>query len=309
MRVIPDYKVVTCSNASTIRLPLGFKTTILDRRASLAPSSARHDNSFQMTPAAKPLSSDSCVKSGFHVRRLALRRLLECTTVQVMTQQRPAALQSSTEWESIFHSYRPLRICYAPREMICQAGSYVAGIHLVVQGVVSDMMLSMGGARRNSDILGSGDLIGLEILQKSSDGLSISLCRALTPVELLFIERGQVESALDDDPALQRAFLQYAASRYVSTRRDPRQQESAEAQLCRLLLRLGEACELAVGDGRITLPEEITLRTLGELLCISTRQLRHARQAIQSLEIGDSGIEFDLDEVHRMIDSGCLSTT
>jgi len=70
-----------------------------------------------------------------------------------MTQQGPAALRSCTEWETIFNSYRPLRIRYAPGEMICQVRSYVAGIHLIVRGAASDMMLSMGGEERNSDIL------------------------------------------------------------------------------------------------------------------------------------------------------------
>lgn len=225
-----------------------------------------------------------------------------------MTQQGLAALQSSTDWEAIFHSYRPLRIRYAPGEMICQVGSYVAGIHLVVGGVVSDMMLTMGGEQRNSDILGAGDLIGLEILESNSGGLSISLCRALTAVELLFVERSQLESALDDDPALQRAFLRYAVSRYVSTRKDPGQRASVEVQLCRLLMRLGEACGVPIDEGGIALPAEITLRTLGELLCISSRQLRHARQAIQNLELCESGIEFDLNETCQMINNECAST-
>jgi len=225
-----------------------------------------------------------------------------------MTQQGPAALRSCTEWEAIFNSYRPLRIRYARGEMICQVGSYVAGIHLIVRGAVSDMMLSMGGEERNSDILGIGDLIGIEILARNSAGLSISLCRAVTAVELLFVEKNQLESALDHDPVFQRALLRYVASRFVFTRNDPRQRAPVEAQLCRLLLRLGEACGLPVDDGCIALPAEITLRTLGELLCISSRQLRHGRQAIKSLEIGDSGINFDPDEAHRIIDAGCLTT-
>jgi CRP-like cAMP-binding protein len=192
--------------------------------------------------------------------------------------------------------------------MICQAGSYVAGIHLIVQGIVSDMMLTMRGEDRDGNILGAGDLIGLEILGNNFDGLSISLCRAVTAVELLFIERSHLESALNDDPALQQALFQYAVSRYVATRKDPRQRESVEAQLCRLLLRLGEACGLAASGSSIILPIEITLRTLGEVLCISSRQLRHARQAVHSLEISDSGIEFDMSEARRMINDECTAT-
>ena len=261
-----------------------------------------------MTPEDGPPSARFHVKSGSHLRRLALRRLLGSTTVWGMTQQRPAVLQPATEWEAILHSHRLLRIRYAPGEMICQAGSYVAGIHLIVQGIVSDTMLTMDGEDLNSDILGAGDLIGLEILGSNSNGLSISLCRAVTAVELLFIERSHLESALGDDPALQQAVFRYAVSRYVAVRKDPRQRESVEVELCRLLQRLGEACGLAASDNGIALPPEITLRTLGEILCISSRQLRHARQAVQSLEIRDSGIEFDMGEARRMINNECPTT-
>ena len=254
-----------------------------------------------MTPVNEPLSRRSSVKSGLNLRRLTLRIFLLTTTVREMTQHRPAILQTSTEWESIFHSYSPLRISYAPGEMICQEGSYVAGIHLIVQGVVSDMMLTQTGETRNSDILGAGDLIGLEILERGSAGLSISLCRALTGVELLFIEGNQFASALDDNPALLRTVFQYAVSRVVRARKDPRQQTSVEAQLCRLLLRLGETCGLPTAGHTVALPSEISQRTLGELLCISTRQLRQARQAIQHLEIRESGIEFHADEARRII--------
>lgn len=220
-----------------------------------------------------------------------------------MTHQRPAVLQLATEWETVFQSYRPLRIRYVSGELICQAGSYVAGIHLIVRGVVSDMMQTMKGEDRNSDMLGAGDLIGLEILERSSDGLSISLCRALTSVELLFVEKSQLESALSGDQVLHEALLRYAVSRFVRTRKDPRQRASVEAQLCRLLLRLGETCGLPTGDSNIALPAEMTLRTLGQQLCISSHQLRLARQAVQSLEITGAGIQFDLDEAQQIINN------
>lgn len=177
----------------------------------------------------------------------------------------------------------------------------MAGIHLIVQGVVSDMMLTQTGEPRNSDILRAGDLIGLETLENNSAGLSISLCRALTGVDLLFIEGSLFASALADHPALLRTVFQYAVSRVVHTRMDPRQQTSVEAQLCRLLLRLGDACGLPTAGNTVSLPSEISLRTLGDLLCLSTRQLRQARQAIQHLEIRESGIEFDGEEVRQII--------
>jgi hypothetical protein len=117
-----------------------------------------------------------------------------------------------------------------------------------------------------------------------------------------------LESALDDDPTLLRTFLRHVVARHVFTRKDPREQASAETRICRLLLRLGESCGHPTDDGRIALPTEIALRTLGELLCVSSRQLRHARQSIQSLAISESGIRFDPDEARQLIDDECPST-
>ena len=260
-----------------------------------------------MTPEFEPINPRSCVKSGLSLRRLALRIILPATTVKEMIKQRPMTLQHPAEWEAILHSYQPLQITYAPGEMICQAGSYAAGIHIIVQGIVSDMMLAPSGQPRNSDILGAGDLIGLEILEENSASLSISLCRALTSVNLLFVEKRQFALALDDHPVLLRSLLQYAVSRGVQTRKDPRQQASVEEQLCRLLLALKEAGRLSADDGRVALPIEISQRALGDLLCMSTRQLRQARQVIQQLEIDETGIAFDEEEVRQIIENAFAS--
>lgn len=223
----------------------------------------------------------------------------------MMTQQRPAEHELSTEWKPIFDSCRPLRILYSQGEMICQLESYLAGIHLIVKGVVSDMIPSTDTEQPNCNILAAGDLIGLEILERNPDGLSISLCRALTTVELLFVEKRQFTSYLDDHPVLQQSLLRYAVSRYVSARKDPRQQAPVEARLCRLLLRLGETCGIQRDNGMIALPAEITLRTLGDLLSISSRRLRQAIQAIHRLNITEAGIQFDQDEALRIIDGCC----
>jgi len=225
-----------------------------------------------------------------------------------MTQDQQIAMQLSTEWERLFHSYRPLRIRYAPGEMICQAGSYVAGIHLIVQGVVSDVMLTAIGESRDGQILAAGDMIGIEILDSKASKLSISLCRAVTSVELLFIEQGQFQAAVNDQPTLQQTLVRYLVSRYVVARSDPRHRASVDSRLCQLLLQLGEVCGRPTDDDRITLPSEITPRVLGELLCISTRQLRHARQAIGGLQMCESGIEFDSQELREKIVSDCPQT-
>ncbi|MCK5826912.1 Crp/Fnr family transcriptional regulator [Candidatus Bipolaricaulota bacterium] len=249
------------------------------------------------------------VKSGSLLRRLTLRLLKKTITVKEMTQDRQTTRYISAGWERIFHSYKPLSIHYAPGEMICQAGSYIAGIHLIVQGVVSDVMLTATEGPRDTYILADGDLIGIEILGGGTDRLATSLCRAVTPVELLFVEREQLQTAIDDHPTLQPSLMCYLIDRYVRTRAHPRSRVSVDSQLCYLLLQLGAACGQPSSNGRIALPAEITPRVLGELLCISTRQLRNARQAIEGLQLCESGIEFDYQEMHEKIAPCCPTAT
>gem|GEM_PF-1547377 len=258
-----------------------------------------------MTPAAEPRGVHGTVKSGSLLRRLALRRFSGGATVVAMNHKQQAANLPSIEWERIFCSYRPLAITYSPKEMICQAGSYVAGIHLIVQGVVADMMLTQAGEPRDHAILSVGDLIGIEILDGNTSRLSTSLYRAVTRVDLLFIERKQFQSAVEDHPFLQQQLVGHLVNRYVSARQDPRDKASAEARLGHLLLRLGQACGTSNQGGRVMLPSEITLRTLGEILCVSTRQLRQARLSLAGLEIRESGIEFDSQEVLQLINDEC----
>lgn len=226
-----------------------------------------------------------------------------------MTQLRQTVNQTPLEWGQILHSYSPLTITYSPREMICQADSYVAGIHLIVQGVVADTILTEKGEPRDSRILSVGDIIGVEILDGSASRLSASLCRAVTCVELLFVERSQLQKAMDDHPALQQALIGHLVNRYVSARRDPRDKASVDSRLCCLLLELGQACGVLTEGENVALPSEITPRVLGEVLCISTRQLRHARQAIHSLKLHECGIEFDTAELIGRIASHCPRTS
>lgn len=264
---------------------------------SFASSSTRRVSCCQLTSLLEPRGAYRTVKRGSLLRRLTLRRFQEAITVIEMTTHRQTIGQLSAEWERILSSYQPLRIRYAPGEMICQVGSYVAGIHLIVQGVVSDVMLTATGEPRDSHILADGDLIGIEILDGTTDRLATSLCRAVTPVELLFIERRQLQIATRDHPAFQQSLVRYLINRYVLTRSNPQQRSSVSLRLCHLLLELGVACGDPTDDDRIALPSEITPRVLGELMCISARQLRRARQAIHGLELHDSNIEFDRGKV------------
>ena len=248
------------------------------------------------------------MKSRSLLRRLTLRQLNRTITVIVMAQNRRTTRYLTAEWEHVFRSYQPLRISYAPGEMICQVGSYVAGLHLIIEGVVSDVILTAPSEPRATQLLSKNDLIGIELLDGAAERLATSLCRAITPVELLFVEREQLQHAIDDHPTLQPSLIRYLINRYVLARTHPRSRGSVDSQLCHLLLQLGAACGQTSSNGRIALPAEITPRVLGELLCVSTRQLRNARQSIDGLQLRDSGIEFDCQELSERI-APCCSTT
>jgi CRP-like cAMP-binding protein len=204
------------------------------------------------------------------------------------------------EWESIFRSCLPLRISYAPGEMISQAGSYIAGIHLIAEGVVSDTIPSSRGVQSHVDVLAAGDLIGLEILAHHAKSISSSRCRALTSVELLFVDTSQWMSTMDTDSMLERSLLHYVVTRHMRVREASRHSVSVDAQLCRLLQRLADCCIVSQDTGVVELPAEITLQMLGDLLGMSSRQLRQARQHIQSLTKGDACITFELAEIRQI---------
>jgi CRP-like cAMP-binding protein len=262
-----------------------------------------------MTSSSKPYGSDESVKSRSLLRRLTLSRFQLAITVMKMTTHRQTTRQRSAEWERVFHSYQPLRISYAPGEMICQGGSYVAGLHLIIEGVVSDVILAAPSEPRDTQLLTKNDLIGIEILDGAADRLATSLCRAVTPVDLLFVERKQLQRAIDDHPTLQPSLIRYLIDRFVLARTHPRSRISVDSRLCHLLLQLGAACGQPSTNGGIALPAEITPRVLGELLGVSTRQLRNARQTIEGLQLRESGIEFDRHEVHEKMATSCPTAT
>lgn len=187
--------------------------------------------------------------------------------------------------------------------MISQAGSYIAGIHLIVDGVVSDSLPPLSVGHRSHEILSRGDLIGLESLARRCEPISPSLCRALTPVELLFVETTQWLSVMRDDPAIQHALLHHLVSRYMRVRESSRCSRSVEVQLCRLLSRLASSCAVSQSADRVVLPAEITFQTLSELMGVSGRQFRQARQIVNSLSNSDACIAFDIEEVRQIASS------
>ncbi len=209
----------------------------------------------------------------------------------------------SLDCEELLRSYRPLAITYAPGEMICQAESYIAGIHLIMQGIVADTMVSISEDPRVTQILIPGDWIGVEILDCSTSRTATSLCRAVTRVELLFVERQQMLAALEDHVSLRQLLVGYLVSRLVFERNGSQDKASLEVRMARLLIQIGQVCGTPTGNGFIALPPEITPRLLADLLRISPRQMRQVRQSIDSLDLGGSGMMF-ADQAVRCVADG-----
>jgi CRP-like cAMP-binding protein len=193
--------------------------------------------------------------------------------------------------------HMPLHVRYSAGEMVCQIDSYVAGVHIVHSGVVSDRAAGPDGTISRSCILGSGDLLGLEVLRTHGGTLAASQLRALTDTELHFLRTDEFRQMLADDAAFARAVMDRFASQYFRIQRAMLHAGSDKTALCHLLARLGSACGHVTEDGRASLPQEIDRATLCDLAGLSPRQLQRLKPAIPSLRIATSCITFDMHDV------------
>ncbi len=191
------------------------------------------------------------------------------------TNERPT--HGVAEWQKLLACCDPLRIRYLAGEMICQTGSFVAGIHLIVRGVVSESVRSDDGEVACRGLLGPGDLLGLESLQTETGGLARSLSRSVTATELLFVESKRFNAAIDADASLRWAVIGRLASRagvgHTATIFQPAG-EGPQGRFGLTLRRLVDLCGAVDGDAVVL--RGVSLRTLGELASVSARQLRRA---------------------------------
>jgi len=212
-----------------------------------------------------------------------------------MKRNQEAILTKLGDWANAFNAPEGLHIRYARGQLICQIGSYAAGIYLVTAGIVSESLGRNGGTAPPAafEILGPGDLIGLEILLGSGEALHSACSHAITDVELAFLARDAFANVVDQDADLRWRLVQHLAARHLSVRRALSWSGSpARERLCHLLLvlqrRLGEG-----GHGKeVRLPKQIDSRTLAELLGISTSRVRRACASLPSLREEDGRLHF-----------------
>jgi CRP-like cAMP-binding protein len=202
----------------------------------------------------------------------------------------PKSVTEQVDWSRIIEAYTPLHVRYPQGELIYQAGTYAAGAYLITDGLVGDQCTPPRKTRQRLplEILGPGDLIGLEILLKDSANLYLSCARAITETDLLFFEREVFLDILKEEE-VNRHCLDGLSQRLYSLKRWSASlfYASVEERLCRLLLDLANRYGKSEGERIRLLPPEITRATLAQLLGVSEAKIKRAISLLP--EVSSSG--------------------
>lgn len=190
-----------------------------------------------------------------------------------------------------------LHVRYSAGEMVCQTDSYVAGVHIIHCGAVSDRVVHPGSKACPSCILGPGDLLGMEVLLARGGTVASSQLRALTDTELHFLQAEEFRRMLAEDAVLAHEVIGCIASQYFRMQQVMLHAGSDEAALGHLLVQLAWACGCIMDDQRVILPHQIDRALLCELAGLTPRRLRRVLSAIPSLTLAPSRIAFNMHDV------------
>lgn len=169
----------------------------------------------------------------------------------------------------------PLVIRYRPGELVYHTGSYAAGAGMLCSGVIVDRP---SDSSRCPELIGPGGFFGIEVLLSPPLGVHQTSGRALTDVEVAFVERQALRLEIAADSSLCEALLAYVAARFIDARTSrwvlPPTREAAQVRrrIASCLLQLAQMCGTREDDqGRlIRLPKEITPHALSSILSVST---------------------------------------
>ncbi|MBN1858248.1 Crp/Fnr family transcriptional regulator [Candidatus Bipolaricaulota bacterium] len=185
--------------------------------------------------------------------------------------------ESRLRWSEL----HPLSIRYRPGELVYHTGSYAAGAGMVLSGVIMDLPGSATTSRPTTpdlDLVGPDDLFGVEVLVSPPLDVHRTSGRALTEVEVAFVERETLRQALSTDLSLSGALLSHVVARFLRTKtqdrlpgRSSRDADHSKGRLANCLLQLAQKCGTVEDDHQrlVRLPKEITARTLSSILAIS----------------------------------------
>jgi CRP-like cAMP-binding protein len=199
-----------------------------------------------------------------------------------MTVSVRAATDQLRDLQDTFAGHKPLRIRYAPSELICQGGFYGAGVYLVTAGIVHESYRNplAEDCEVSTSLLGPPSLIGSELSLRRAQRIHQWSCRAVTGVQLLFLEQEVFEAAVEADKELRRFVTLHLAERSHGLTRALWRSQLRPAQRVSALLREVAVFGEPTADGRVILPPEIDFRQLASLSFMS---IRNVKQACRSL--------------------------
>ena len=189
-------------------------------------------------------------------------------------------LSQTAAWvdvRELLEQHHALHVHYRRDELICQAGTYAAGIHLVVSGIVQESYSEPENGFGDAVLLlgGPGQLIGTELLLPDPEDLHRTTFRAVSDVRLCFLEQSAFHRALETSDLLWRFLLGcLSKTGFERARAQWRCDLPGRERLTLLLLDLSPLAGSPQSDGETTLPQEVDLRTLAGLLRLSARQTR-----------------------------------
>ncbi len=202
--------------------------------------------------------------------------------------------------DDIFAAHHPLHVRYASGELITQIGSYAAGVYFVQEGLVQEASPVCQLDNWEStvvEVLGSGELLGLEPLLPWEQELYASSSRAITETRLSFIEREELETVCENDQLLDKQIEGYIVGRLYRSRDAASLRFAPVTERLRfLLLCLAEAWLPEVV--RVTLPVEIDRRALAGMLGVATSRITRGLRALNIREKA-SCLVVDIEEIGR----------
>ncbi|MCK4394082.1 Crp/Fnr family transcriptional regulator [Candidatus Bipolaricaulota bacterium] len=199
---------------------------------------------------------------------------------------------SLATWNRVIEIYAPLHVRYPLGELIYKAGSYAAGTYLVSSGFVSEYNMPQKGRPEKSllEILGPGDLIGLEVFLGGRTELHLSCARAITETELFFFERAAFMKLIEEEETIKSYCLSCLSHRFYSLKQGAFSPSNTplEERVGRLLLGLAEKSGEHGEEGTVFLSPEVTRATLSQLLGVSTAKVDRAIAALPQIsQVGE----------------------
>ena len=211
-------------------------------------------------------------------------------------------MTEQVDWDRISETYSPLHVRYPQGELIYQAGTYAAGSYLIVDGLVSDQCTSSGNPLQlpPPEILGPGNLVGLEILLDPPSDLHLSCARAVTETNLFFFKRELFLEILEEEDEVKRHCIQGLAKRFYFLKQQPTYsgRASIEERMCNLLLKLADECGQRTENGNILLPVKVTPMILARLFGVSNAKALRIITSLPGVSSSETPINLSPEALH-----------